>query len=134
MKHMKKHGILNSEISKVLADLGHTDQLIIADAGLPVPKGIKKIDVALTLGTPDFLTVLDCVMDDMEIEKITLANEIVPQNPEMAYAMQQRFSEDMIDWVNHETLKEQSQQAVAVIRTGEATPFANVILHAGVLF
>ena len=58
---MKKHGILNSEISKVLADLGHTDQLIIADAGLPVPKGIKKIDVALTLGTPDFLTVLDCV-------------------------------------------------------------------------
>lgn len=134
MKHMKKHGILNSEISKVLADLGHTDQLIIADAGLPVPKGVKKIDVALKLGTPDFLTVLDCVMDDMKIEKITLANEIVPQNPEMAYAMQQRFSEDMIDWVSHETLKEQSQQAVAVIRTGEATPFANVILHAGVLF
>ncbi|HCT95486.1 MULTISPECIES: D-ribose pyranase [Vagococcus] len=131
---MKKHGILNSEISKVLADLGHTDQLIIADAGLPVPKGVKKIDVALTLGTPDFLTVLDCVMDDMAIEKITLANEIVPQNPEMAYAVQQRFSEDMIDWVSHETLKEQSQQAVAVIRTGEATPFANVILHAGVLF
>ncbi|UQF24005.1 D-ribose pyranase [Vagococcus lutrae] len=131
---MKKHGILNSEISKVLADLGHTDQLIIADAGLPVPKGVKKIDVALKLGTPDFLTVLDCVMDDMKIEKITLANEIVPQNPEMAYAMQQRFSEDMIDWVSHETLKEQSQQAVAVIRTGEATPFANVILHAGVLF
>ena len=134
MKHMKKHGILNSEISKVLADLGHTDQLIIADAGLPVPKGVKKIDVALKLGTPDFLTVLDCVMDDMKIEKITLANEIVPQNPEMAYAMQQRFSEDMIDWVSHETLKEQSQQAVTVIRTGEATPFANVILHAGVLF
>ena len=41
---MKKHGILNSSISKVLADLGHTDQIIIADCGLPIPDHVKKID------------------------------------------------------------------------------------------
>jgi D-ribose pyranase len=33
---MKRYGILNSHISKVLANLGHTDFIVIADAGLPI--------------------------------------------------------------------------------------------------
>ena len=40
---MKKQGILNSEIAKVLADMGHTDTLCIGDCGLPVPADVKKI-------------------------------------------------------------------------------------------
>ncbi|MEG0552127.1 MAG: RbsD/FucU domain-containing protein, partial [Carnobacterium sp.] len=49
---MKKNGTLNSELDKLLADLGHTDQIVIADAGLPIPAGVKKIDLALTLNDP----------------------------------------------------------------------------------
>ena len=41
---MKKHGISNSDIAKVLADLGHTDKVVIGDVGLPIPEGVKKID------------------------------------------------------------------------------------------
>ena len=44
---MQKIGILNSEIAKVLADMGHTDTIGIGDCGLPVPDGVKKIDLAL---------------------------------------------------------------------------------------
>lgn len=51
---MQKIGILNSEIAKVLADMGHTDTIVIGDCGLPVPDGVKKIDLALKLGTPRF--------------------------------------------------------------------------------
>jgi len=50
---MKKHGILNSHISKVLTDLGHTDTIVIADCGLPIPDGVARIDLALELGAAD---------------------------------------------------------------------------------
>lgn len=55
---MQKIGILNSEIAKVLADMGHTDTIVIGDCGLPVPDGVKKIDLALKLGTPRFWKLL----------------------------------------------------------------------------
>lgn len=129
---MKKSGILNSEISKVLADLGHTDTIIIADCGLPIPQGVKKIDLSLELGKPSFLEVLDIVQRDMIIEKVTLASEIVEQNKSLFNQLTEQFSD--IDFVTHEVLKEQSKKAAAIIRTGEATPYANIILQAGVIF
>ena len=49
---MQKGGMLNSSIAKVLADLGHTDTIVIGDCGLPVPAGVQKIDLALKPGTP----------------------------------------------------------------------------------
>ena len=67
---MQKIGILNSEIAKVLADMGHTDTIVIGDCGLPVPDGVKKIDLALKLGTPRFLEVVEELVKYMEIEKI----------------------------------------------------------------
>ena len=78
---MKKNGILNSEIAKVLTDLGHTDQITIGDAGLPVPNGVKKIDLALALGEPTFIRTLEEVLKDMAIEKVILAKEIQTDNP-----------------------------------------------------
>ena len=73
---MQKIGILNSEIAKVLADMGHTDTIVIGDCGLPVPDGVKKIDLALKLGTPRFLEVVEELVKYMEIEKIHVAAEM----------------------------------------------------------
>ncbi|WAA09266.1 D-ribose pyranase [Fervidibacillus albus] len=129
---MKKSGILNSEISKVLADLGHTDTIIIADCGLPIPQGVKKIDLSLELGKPSFLEVLEIVQRDMIIEKVTLASEIVEQNKPLFNQLTDQYSD--IEFVTHEVLKEQSKKAAAIIRTGEASPYANIILQAGVIF
>ncbi|MFB4473776.1 D-ribose pyranase, partial [Oceanobacillus caeni] len=78
---MKKNGILNSNIAKVLVDLGHTDTIVIGDAGLPVPDGVLKIDLALTPGTPSFQEVVKAVVDDMVIEKVTIAEEMKDTNP-----------------------------------------------------
>lgn len=129
---MYKTGILNSEISKVLSDLGHTDTIIIADCGLPVPDGVKKIDLALTFGHPSFEEVFNVVKEHMAIEQLTIANEMIKQNSELYV----KLLAENIDMVteSHEKLKMYSKDVKAIIRTGEATPYANVILSSGVLF
>ncbi|MDM5187132.1 D-ribose pyranase [Bacillus sp. DX4.1] len=131
---MKRHGVLNSEIAAVLASLGHTDKIVIADCGLPVPEGVKRIDLAVELGKPSFLDVLQVVADDMAVEKLTLAEEITAHNAEVKLEVEARLKDAASEYVSHEQFKELTKQAKVVIRTGEATPYANVILHAGVIF
>ncbi|WP_323704171.1 D-ribose pyranase [Mammaliicoccus sp. Dog046] len=129
---MYKTGILNSEISKVLSDLGHTDRIVIADCGLPIPKGVRKIDLALTLGVPSFESVYEVVLEHMAVQKMILAEEIKSDNK----VLHEKLIDKNIDttFVSHETFKTLTKDTVAVIRTGEATPFANVILESDVLF
>lgn len=129
---MKRHGILNSHISKILTDLGHTDMVVIADCGLPIPAGVERIDLALELGTPSFADVVRVVADDMAVEQVTLATEINDTNVNALEVVNQLDVPQ--DFVSHEAFKELTKQAKVIIRTGEATPYANVILHAGVIF
>lgn len=132
---MKKHGILNSEITKVLADLGHTDQITIGDAGLPVPQGVAKIDLALKFGLPSFNDVLLAVLSDMAIEKVVLAEEIKTQNAQQLQAVLKALPKGVeIVYVSHTEFKKQTQNSKAVIRTGEVTPYSNIILQSAVIF
>jgi D-ribose pyranase len=131
---MKRYGMLNSHISKVLADLGHTDYIVIADAGLPIPDGVRKIDLAVKTGLPSFIDVVNTVEEDMVIEKVILASEIEEGNPEHAIFLKNKFADRKIEKVSHEEFKQLTKQAKAVIRTGEITPYANCILQSGVFF
>ncbi|GGB40412.1 D-ribose pyranase [Fictibacillus barbaricus] len=131
---MKRNGILNSHISKILSDLGHTDQIVIADAGLPIPKDVPRIDLALTLGVPSFEDVVRIVSEDMVVEKVILAREIKEKNADTLTYMNETFSQTKIGFVSHEDFKEITKQAKVIIRTGEVTPYANCILQAGVIF
>ncbi|GIN84331.1 D-ribose pyranase [Heyndrickxia sporothermodurans] len=131
---MKLQGILNSHISKVLADLGHTDFIVVADAGLPIPKGVDKIDLALKLGVPSFKEVVSAIKEDMKIEKVIVASEMELKNQMTFQEMKDLFANTEIEQITHEKLKEITKSAKAVIRTGEATPYANCILQAGVIF
>lgn len=132
---MQKGGMLNSSIAKVLADLGHTDTIVIGDCGLPVPAGVQKIDLALKPGTPSFLEVVEEVAKNMVIEKVEIAAEMEGRNPAVYNAMKQLFTEEQ--WIideDHEAFKEATKHAKCIIRTGEITPFANVILHSNAFF
>ena len=132
---MKKAGHLNREVSRVLARMGHTDSLVIADCGLPVPDGVECIDLSLALGDPTFFRVLDTVLADFKIERAVFATEAKEYNPAVA-ACASCFSHKQVqvDFVTHEALKGLTRRARAVIRTGEATPYANVLLYSGVIF
>ncbi|QGF25384.1 D-ribose pyranase [Pantoea eucalypti] len=139
---MKKGRLLNAELSHVIARLGHTDTLTIADAGLPIPAGPQRIDLALTPGTPDFMQVVNAVALEMQVESALIAEEIKQHNPQLHSALvavlealqQHQGNIITISYISHEQFKQQTQRSQAVIRSGECSPFANVILSAGVTF
>lgn len=135
---MKKSGVLNSDISRVLSYMGHTDTLCIGDCGLPIPEETERIDLTVRFGIPSFMEVLNTVAEDMIFERIILADEIKTQNPAILTEIQElidkRNATIEIVFVSHESLKERTKQCKAVIRTGETTPYANIILEAGCIF
>jgi D-ribose pyranase len=132
--NLKRNGILNSHISKILSDLGHTDTIVIADAGLPVPDGVVKIDLALKPGTPSFKDVVDAIVEDMIIEKVIIASEIEEGNQRNFQYLEKIFTGTYVERVTHEEFKKITKQAKVIIRTGEVTPYANCILQSGVFF
>ena len=133
---MKKAGILNSDISRVLSYMGHTDCICIGDCGLPIPDEVERIDLALKFGVPTFMETLATVAQDMKIEKIILAQEIKTQNPKVLAEIEALFAgQNMeVQFVSHVELKALTHDCKAVIRTGETTPYANVILQSGCIF
>lgn len=133
---MKKAGILNSDISRVLSYMGHTDCIAIGDCGLPVPDEVERIDLALVFGEPTFMRTLEVVANDMKVEKIVLAEEIREQNPAVLSAIEALFAgqEIEMEFVPHTEFKNRTHECKAVIRTGETTPYANIILQSGCIF
>lgn len=134
---MKKTGIIHSEIAAVISSLGHTDQIVVADCGLPIPEGVKRIDLALKQGTPSFLETVETILTEMKVEQAIFAQEIEERNVTIKDQAIERLRSDCVTdivFLSHEEFKEKTKQAKVVIRTGEATPYANVILVSGVTF
>ena len=131
---MKKIGILNGEISEIICKMGHTDLLAIGDCGLPIPDETRRIDLALAKDIPTFIDTLKTVLIEFEAEEIILAEEIKAQNPKILEEVYEIFKEVKITFITHEELKLMTKKCKAVIRTGEQTPFANIILKSGVIF
>lgn len=131
---MKKIGVLNHPISEVIAKMGHYDMLVIGDAGLPVPPGVQRIDLALCEGVPGFIQTLQTVLTELKLQSAVIASEMQSISPDLYKETTAVLAGAAIEAVSHEEFKVLSRQAVAVIRTGEFTPYANVILKAGVIF
>lgn len=139
---MKKTTNLNAQLSHCIATLGHTDSLVVCDAGLPIPQSVERIDLALTEGVPSFLQTFDVVVSEMFIEKVLLAEEIKQKNPDILSTLLERLqkleqaqkNQIQIDYVNHEIFKEYTQGSKAIVRSGECSPYANIILYSGVPF
>lgn len=128
---MKKHGMINRNIAASLASFGHTDLLVIADCGLPIPANVPCVDLSFRIGEPAFMTVLEAVLDDFQAEAAFIAEEIKTANPAIEAAILQHKE---AAYMSHEELKELSKKAKLIIRTGEATPYANIVLRSGVIF
>ena len=131
---MKKTSLLNQPISAIIAGLGHRDMIVIADAGLPIPEGPVRIDLALTKGVPSFLQTLEVVLSEMQVETAIIAEEMLQASADLQPAIAKRLGGLPIEMVSHERFKELTRSAKAVIRTGQFTPYANIILVAGVVF
>lgn len=131
---MKKSKVINSDISRVIAQMGHFDTLSIGDAGMPVPMGTEKIDLAVDNGIPSFMDVLNNVLEELEVQRIFLAEEIKTENLEMLENIKKRLPDMPITFIPHTEMKASLKDTHAFIRTGEMTPYANILLESGVTF
>lgn len=131
---MKKIGIINSELSRLIGELGHTDTIVIADSGLPIPPGVRRIDLALKRGVPGYLETLETILEEMQVERYTIAGEMKEASPELYRGTVNLLAGAMAEDVTHAQFKLLTEKARAVVRTGECSPYANVILHSGVTF
>ena len=129
---MKKRGILNAQLAGYIAALGHRDLFMIGDAGMPIPRGVPIVDLALCGGVPTFVQTMDAVLEEAGAEFYTLAEEIKEMNPELLAYIQGKLPEVEHEFISHEDLKKISANVKFAIRTGEFTPYPNIILRAGV--
>ncbi|WP_425059481.1 D-ribose pyranase [Sporomusa carbonis] len=131
---MKKIGTLNQPLSEIIAGMGHGDMLVIADAGLPIPAGVRRIDLALTPGIPGFLPTLEVILSELQVESAIVAGETAEVSPQIYEGVKAALEYVPVAMVSHEEFKALTSQAVAIVRTGECTPYANIILKSGVTF
>lgn len=138
---MKKTPLLNPELSYVVASLGHFDELTICDAGLPIHVSSERIDLALTYDVPSFIETVQVLLNEIHIIGVLLATEFEQANPDVYQALiillkQQEVNGHKIDvqYISHESFKVRTLQSKAVVRTGECTPYANIIFQSGVVF
>ncbi|MGI6169203.1 MAG: D-ribose pyranase [Christensenellales bacterium] len=136
---MKSVGILNSALSEAVASMGHFQYIVLGDAGLPVPSGVRRIDLALDYQNPRLADVLRVVLRELYLEEALVAQETQDVSPQL-YAqiravLRRDAREDLpVHHISHEKLKEMCGGAVAVVRTGECTPYGNIVLVSGVDF
>ncbi|AQS37903.1 ribose transport protein RbsD [Shewanella psychrophila] len=139
---MRKCALLNSDLARVIGLSAHTDEITIADAGLPVPESCERIDLALTHGVPAFIDTLKIVATELQIESVVIAEELLIYNSVVHTQLLQLLDEIgeaqshpiRVNTISHQAFKIQTANSRAVVRTGECTPYANIILQAGVVF
>ncbi|MGI8954648.1 MAG: D-ribose pyranase [Nocardioidaceae bacterium] len=130
------NGTLNAQLARVISEVGHTDLVVVTDAGLPIPNHVERVDLALKQGIPAFLDVLDTVLAELRVEGAIVPEEIAEHSPEMLAEIRRRLEAADIEVavVPHEEFKVRTTGARAAVRSGEFTPYANVILQAGVVY
>jgi D-ribose pyranase len=147
---MKTSGVLNSGLSRVMARMGHGDLLVITDRGFPFPlhELTATIDLSVTRNLPRFIPVVEAVAQDFEIEEAIIAEETGKVSPRMHRELlallkkkKNKGKEIKITCIPHPAFKdlvlhgaERGEPVACFVKTGEFTPYANVILVSGVPF
>lgn len=133
---MKKTSLLNAPVSEIIASMGHGQRLLICDSGLPVPYDAIKVDLAVTANIPRFIDVLKAVLDELEVEKMIIAEEFKKHNGEVYNGTKELLPDVSVQFLTHEAFKDlvKNDPDIFIVRTGEATPYANIILQSGVTF
>ena len=132
---MKRGKILNPDLSYLIATLGYSDKIVVANSGLPIPEYVNRVDLSLKRGVTDFITVFETLLNEIAVEKIFLAEEIKTKNPEMKNKIIAHISDHVeVEYLSYKIFKERVSGSKGVIRTGEITHYANAIIVCGVDF
>lgn len=129
---MKEIGIINRGIASAISKQGHTDLLMIVDAGFAIPDDIEVIDISLAENKPTVMDVLAELKKYFSVEKMVIANQTKSVSPTLFANISRSFGNGIIvETVDHSVIREMSKTVKTVIRTGDFTAYGNVILVSG---
>ena len=128
---MRETGTINNDISDVFSMMGHMDELIVCDAGFPIPLDVCTIDISLAKDKPTVLELLDVLKDHFSVEKLVMADETKQTSPTRFKAITDIFGDVPVETMPHTDFKKHSKTVKAVIRTGDFTAYSNVLLVSG---
>jgi len=128
---MKKGGILHPDLSSLVARLGHTDFIVLADRGYPIPKDVERINVGLTDNLPTIPQVMSVLLTEMIIDRIIVTHEMEDISPIRLNEFKEAYPDILVEFVSHLEMKELTKEAKAVVKTGDTVPYANVIIVSG---
>ncbi|MFN2145941.1 MAG: D-ribose pyranase [Anaerolineales bacterium] len=131
---MKRTGILNQDILTAVGSLGHADTIVVSDAGLPIPLHVNRIDLSVTKGVVPFFDVLKPMLEEVVVESVILAKEIKKNSPEIHAQILALLGDIPVKYVSQEAFKKLTHDSKAIIRTGQCTPYTNIMLQIGVDF
>ncbi|WP_207592706.1 D-ribose pyranase [Halomontanus rarus] len=126
-------GILNAELSHAIASMGHTDLVMVVDAGYPIPEDAWRIDLAVTRGVPSLFEVLEAVHGELIPERVLYAEDVPEMNPDMDEFLRELYDGSAADLetIPHEDVLAYGSEAKAIVRTGSLVPWGNVVIQCG---
>ncbi len=130
---MQPHRILHADLAGALATLGHTDVVLVTDAGFPIPKDAHVVDLGLTAGTVDALTILRTLREHLFVEEVRFAPEVRTHYPSLYADLQDIYTGSGAEFVaatHEELIATWAPRAKVIIRSGSLTAWANVALVA----
>lgn len=135
--------LITPELLKVLAEMGHGDELVIADGNFPsasIGKRCLRLDghggaevmkaIIHLFPLDDFV---DAPLAVMEVPDGMFAGNKAPIWDDFAVIAKTDLPSARFDFMGHEAFIERARKAYAVIQTGECALYANVILRKGVV-
>lgn len=129
---MKRTTLLHQGLSATVAGMGHTDTLALVDAGYSVPLGVERIDVAVRPGVPGLIDVLQAVLSELIVDSYVVPAEMADANPALSAAIEEALAGVPSRAIPQAEFKVAARAAKAVVRTGEYSPYGNLILVGGV--
>ena len=133
---LKTGTTLNAQLARVYSEIGHTDTIVVTDAGLPIPQQVERVDLAVKQNLPRFLELLDVTLASVAVEGALLRDEVKTASPELLQAVKERLDPLGVEIkiMPHVDFKKETHKCRAAIRSGEFTSYANVILTCGVVY
>ena len=129
---MRETGIVNGDICDVLSTLGHTDEMIVCDAGFAIPTGVRTVDISLAENKPTVPEVLAELRKHLSVEKLVISEETKKVVPTRFKQLAKAFGAGVeVEIVTQTALRARARTVKAVIRTGDFTAYSNVLVVSG---
>lgn len=128
---MRESGIVNREINDVLSTLGHTDEMMVCDAGFAIPNGIRTVDISFSENKPTVPEVLEELRRHFSVERVVISADTQEKMPTRFQELAEAFDNVQIDVVPQAELRARAKGVKAIVRTGDFSAFSNVLLVSG---